>query len=363
MTQTAWYEPLLERGAIPDPIVRAGIRSLLRSRLKEESRLNRKARFIDELRQSPIALHTEAANAQHYEVPAAFFEHVLGPHLKYSSGLWEPGTRTLADAERAMLALTVSRAGLVDGDRILELGCGWGSLTLYMAARFPASRIVAVSNSSSQRAFIEARAKERGLDNISVITADMNTFEPPAGLVFDRVVSVEMFEHMRNYGRLLERIAGWLVPGGTLFVHIFAHRQFAYPYEARDASDWMAEHFFTGGTMPSDDLLAHFQDHLTLEAQWQVNGEHYARTCDAWLANMDAQRPAIDDIFARTYAPGSDSHGAGRSAAPPQAAMRNREVRRWRARWRVFFMACAELFRYQGGREWFVSHYRFVKGA
>lgn len=363
MTETAWYEPLLERGVIPDPIVRAGIRSLLRSRLREESRLARKASFIEELERSPIALHTEAANAQHYEVPAAFFEQVLGPHLKYSSALWEPGTRTLGEAERAMLELTVERAAIVDGDRILELGCGWGSLTLFMASRFPASTIVAVSNSSSQRAFIEARARERGLCNITVLTADMNSFEAPAAQIFDRVVSVEMFEHMRNYARLLERIAGWLAPAGTLFVHIFAHREFAYPYEARDASDWMAEHFFTGGTMPSDDLMLHFQEHLRLEAHWQVNGEHYAKTCDAWLANMDAKRASVDDVLAETYAATSMRRGMGLPADRTRSATRSREVRRWRARWRVFFMACAELFRYHGGREWFVSHYRFVKGA
>jgi cyclopropane-fatty-acyl-phospholipid synthase len=349
MRTTAWYEPLLERRAVPDPVVRAGIRSLLRSRLREESRLDRKEQFIEELRRSPIALHTEAANAQHYEVPAAFFERVLGPHLKYSSGLWEPGTATLAEAEAAMLALTVERAAIENGHRILELGCGWGSLTLYMASRFPSSQIVGVSNSQSQRAFIERRAAERGLHNITVLTADMNAFQPQDTGRFDRVVSVEMFEHMRNYGRLLERIAGWMAPEGRLFVHIFAHRQFAYPFEARDASDWMAEHFFTGGTMPSDDLLLHFQEHLGLEARWQVNGVHYAKTCDAWLANMDAARQEIDRIFGGTYA-----------ASP---ASTDRDVRRWRARWRIFFMACAELFRYDNGREWFVSHYRFARKA
>jgi cyclopropane-fatty-acyl-phospholipid synthase len=350
MKTTAWYEPLIERHAVPDPIIRAGIRSLLRTRLRDESRLQRKERFIEELRRSPIALHTEAANAQHYEVPAAFFERVLGPHLKYSSGLWEPGTATLADAEAAMLALTVTRAAIVDGHRILELGCGWGSLTLFMAARFPNSRIVAVSNSRSQKSFIEARAAERGLVNVTVLTADMNTFDASVHGPFHRVVSVEMFEHMRNYARLHERIAAWLTPNGRLFVHIFANRRFAYPFEAADASDWMAEHFFTGGTMPSGDLLLRFQEHLAVEAQWQVNGEHYAKTCDGWLRNMDGQRAAIDAILAETYAPPGDS---GRRRA--------QEVRRWRARWRIFFMACAELFRFDGGDEWFVAHYRFVK--
>jgi cyclopropane-fatty-acyl-phospholipid synthase len=349
MKHTAWYEPLLERQALPDPIVRAGIRSLLRSRLREERSLDRKAAFIEQLRHSPIALHTAAANAQHYEVPAAFFELVLGPHLKYSAGLWESPGADLADAERAMLRLTLERALVEDGQRILELGCGWGSLTLHLAQQCPSSEIVAVSNSRSQRSFIEARAAERGLRNVTVVTADMNTFEPPPGRPFDRVVSVEMFEHMRNYGRLMQRIAGWLAPDGRLFVHIFAHRVFAYPFEARDSSDWMAEHFFTGGTMPSDDLLLHFQDDLELESRWQVNGEHYARTCDAWLARMDAARPAIDAVLAHTY-----------STSPASAS---RDVRRWRARWRIFFMACAELFRYDHGREWFVSHYRFARKA
>lgn len=347
MRHPAWYEPLLERRAIPDPVVRAGIRTLLRSRLREETRLARKERFIDELRQGPIALHTETANAQHYDVPAAFFERVLGPHLKYSSGLWNTDTGTLADAELAMLELTVQRASIENGHRILELGCGWGSLTLYLAARFPTSQIVAVTNSRSQRAFIEARAAERRLRNVTVVAADMNDFSPAGPRPFDRVVSVEMFEHMRNYDLLLERIAGWLAEDGRLFVHIFAHRHLAYPFEARGPSDWMATHFFTGGTMPSDDLLLYFQDHLRLDARWQVNGEHYARTCDAWLANMDAQRADIDRILAHAY-----------GASSPRV---DREVRRWRARWRIFFMACAELFRYDGGAQWFVSHYRFAR--
>lgn len=341
----AWYEPLLERGVLPDAAIRAGIRSLLRARLREEASLRRTDRFIDELQHGPIAVHTEAANAQHYEVPAEFFVRVLGPHLKYSCCLWEPGTTSLGDAEAAMLDLTTARAAIEDGQRILELGCGWGSLSLYMAERFPNSTIVAVSNSHSQRAYICARARERGLSNVQVMTADMNAFEPPDTRPFDRVVSVEMFEHMRNYPRLLQRISRWLGPDGQLFVHIFAHRQFAYPFEQKDSSDWMAEHFFTGGTMPSDNLLSRFQSHLRLDHHWVVNGLHYARTCDAWLANMDAAGQTLDGILADTYSTSS----AGRA----------RDIRRWRARWRMFFMACAELFRYREGREWHVAHYRF----
>jgi cyclopropane-fatty-acyl-phospholipid synthase len=340
-----WYEPLLDRGAIPDVVIRAGIRSLLRGRLREEARLNRKERFIGELHAAPVAVQADAANAQHYEVPAAFFECVLGPHLKYSSGLWEPGTHTLADAERAMLALTVDRADIEDGNRILELGCGWGSLTLFMAEHFPNSSITAVSNSQSQRAFIEARAAVRGLRNVRVVTADVNVFDPGPTNLFDRVVSVEMFEHMRNYPRLLQRISRWLARDGRLFVHIFANRRFAYPFESESTADWMARHFFTGGTMPSRDLLSRFSDHLVIEREWQVNGVHYAKTCDAWLANLDAQSAIIDRIFAATY-------GGGHRGA-------DREARKWRARWRIFFMACAELFRYDDGHEWFVAHYRF----
>jgi cyclopropane-fatty-acyl-phospholipid synthase len=349
MRDTAWYEPLVERGAVPDRLVRAGIRSLLRARLRDETRLNRKDRFIDELRRSPIALHSEAANAQHYEVPVDFFRHVLGPHLKYSSGFWEQDASTLAEAELAMLRLTTERAIIENGHRILELGCGWGSLTLYMAARFRSSHVLAVTNSLSQQAFIAQRAAQRGLRNITVVHADVNTFQPPDRGRFDRVVSVEMFEHMRNYELLLQRIAGWMAADARLFVHIFAHRRFAYPFEARDRSDWLAEHFFTGGTMPSDDLLLHFQTHLGLEAHWQVNGLHYAKTCEAWLGNMDTQRLAIDGMLARTYA--------------TSPASSDRDVRRWRARWRIFFMACAELFRFGEGHEWFVSHYRFAKRA
>lgn len=337
---------LLERGVIPDALIRLRIRQLLRQRLQEEEQGSEEAnqaqvmRFIAQLRESPIAIHTQEANEQHYELPPEFFERVLGPNLKYSSCYYQDPDMTLADAELAMLRLTVERAAIGGDERILELGCGWGSLTLYMAARFPSSRITAVSNSNSQREFILRKARERGLTNVNVITCDANVLSFPAGTQFDRVVSVEMFEHMRNYHVLLGRIAGWLRPSGSLFVHIFTHREFAYPFDVRDASDWMAKYFFTGGIMPSDHLLHYFQDDLIIRQHWRVDGHHYQRTAEDWLSNMDASASALMPILQKTY---------------------GEQATKWWHYWRVFFMACAELWGYNRGREWFVSHYLFEK--
>jgi cyclopropane-fatty-acyl-phospholipid synthase len=338
---------LLERDLLPDFLVRFGIRRLLKARLEEENQGGAEAqqrhlmKLIARLKQSPIAINTGDANQQHYELPEAFFQQILGKHLKYSSGYYRSNGESLDEAEANMLELTAQRARLQDGDRILELGCGWGSLSLWMARRFPSSRITVVSNSRTQKRFIDARAAELGFKNLEVITSDMNNLNFPAGTQFDRVVSVEMFEHMRNYETLMQRISGWLKDGGTLFVHIFTHKTYAYPFEVRDATDWMAKFFFTGGIMPSDDLLLYFQKDLSLEDHWKVDGRHYSQTSEHWLRNMDAHRETIEPLFAQTYG--------------------EENVRRWWVYWRVFFMSCAELWGYARGQEWRVSHYLFSK--
>lgn len=335
---------LAESGRLPDGLVRAGIRNLLRSRFRElhsATDAERQA-AAEQLRQAtasgPIAVVPERANEQHYEVPAEFFRAVLGPHLKYSSGFWDNAS-SLQDAEAAALAATCAHAELTDGQAILELGCGWGSLTLWMARQYPNSRITAVSNSSSQREFILAEAASRGLHNVEVLTCDINTFQAEPGSC-DRVVSVEMFEHVRNHALLMNRIAHWLRPSGKLFVHIFCHRSTPYLFEDTGPAAWMARTFFSGGMMPSRDWLSECDHPLSRERLVEWNGRHYERTCNAWLRRMDDGAADLVPVLQQTY---------------------GRDWKLWRQRWRMFFMACAELFGFDDGNEWLVTHSLFIR--
>ena len=332
-----------EQGRVPDGVVRAGIRRLCRQRLRDieardiEASARRLETFVRMMDRSAVAPVPERANEQHYEVPPEFFAHALGAHRKYSCCHWGPDTTGLDEAEAEALRITCERADICDDMDILELGCGWGSLSLWLARHYPASRITAVSNSGPQRDFITAQAAAGGLDNLTVITADMNDFAAPGS--YDRIVSLEMFEHMRNYRELFGRVHGWLKPGGRFFMHIFCHRSTPYAFVDEGDNDWMSRHFFTGGIMPSDDLPLRFQERLQLVERHRWSGTHYERTANAWLENMDARRAEIMEIFGQTY---------GRDDAA-----------RWFQRWRIFFMACAELFGLDGGREWFVGHYLF----
>ena len=337
-------DKFLEKDLKLDFLIRMGIRQLLKARLKNERKSTEELQkqnlmlLISELKSSPIAVNTNDANSQHYEVPAEFYEIVLGPKLKYSSGYWQSNVDTLSDSEINMLRLTLERADIQNGQTVLDLGCGWGSFSLYAAERFPFSNIVAVSNSNSQREFIEKKARERRLKNLKVYTADINDFNPSEK--FDRIVSVEMFEHVRNYKKLFSRIHSWLNEEGKLFVHIFSHHTFAYKFEVESEKDWMAKYFFSGGIMPSDNLLLYFSGNLKIAGHWKIDGTHYSKTLESWLANMDSHKAEIMNLFSETY--GS-------------------EANKFWAYWRVFFMACSETFAMNNGREWGVSHYLFQK--
>lgn len=334
----------LDRGWLPDAWVRAGIRALLSRALRRLRRggsevvAARHERLLAECLASETAPGADAAKRQHYELPTAFFRIALGPHLKYSCALWPEGTASLEEAERAMLELTLRRAQVGDGQRVLDLGCGWGSFCLYAAERFPGSSFTAVSHSRTQKEWIDAEARRRGLSNLETVTADAADYAPERR--YDRIVSVEMLEHVRNHARLLERMAGWLADDGKLFIHVFAHRELAYLYDETDPDDWIAKHFFTGGIMPSAAWWDRHQDHFRVEERWVVSGVHYARTCRAWLERTDRSRGLSLEALRPAY---------GRDAAI------------WLRRWRVFFMACEELFAYGGGDEWLVSHARLAK--
>ncbi len=326
-----------ERLPLPDRVLRLGIDRLVGATAARLAASPPTANrdFIDTSSTLPIATHVGDANAQHYELPPAFFGLVLGPRRKYSCCLFETAATTLEEAEIRALEETCRNAGLADGQQILELGCGWGSLSLWMAEHYPSSEILAVSNSALQRAYIEAQAGARGLRNLRVLTADMNEFHPDGR--FDRVVSVEMFEHMSNWPALLARVHDWLLPTGRLFVHVFTHRRAPYRFDHTDPADWIARHFFTGGIMPSHDMMGQASTVLDVEALWRWNGTHYQRTAEAWLRNLDANRDAVKALLHDVYA----------DAAPV-----------WFRRWRLFFLSTAGLFGYRLGEEWGVSHYR-----
>lgn len=342
-----WYDKLVENNNVPDVLLRQGIRKLLRQRLADENKGDVEAQqahlmqLIAQLKASPIAVNTAEANEQHYEVPTQFYQYCLGKHLKYSSGYWNPGVTDIDTSEKDMLELTCLRADLQTGQKVLELGCGWGSLSLFMSAKFPGSTFTVLSNSRTQKEYIDAQAKDRGIKNLTVVTADINAFSIDE--TFDRVVSVEMFEHMRNYQLLMGKVASFLKPDGKLFIHIFTHKEYAYLFEVKDETDWMSKYFFTGGIMPSDDLMFYFNDHLNVEQHWHVNGTHYGKTSEAWLSNMDSHKADIMPLFEATYG--------------------KNEALKWWVYWRLFYMACAELWNFNNGNEWIVSHYLFRKNA
>lgn len=334
---------MIEKGLVPDWLVRVGIRKLVRQRLKEEcvndvEQSDAKYRaFLKEIKNSALAIDTDKANEQHYEVEAGFYQHALGARKKYSSSFYY-GDETLDEAELNMLDLYAERGQFKDGQEILELGCGWGSITLYLAEKYPNANITAISNSHSQRRYITAQAEAKGFRHVKVLTCDINDLKLEQQ--FDRVISIEMFEHVRNYQQLFDNIAGWLKDDGKMFVHVFCHRYLMYPFIAEGDDNWMAKYFFSGGQMPAADTFCHFQNKLNIEERWLCSGQHYEKTSNHWLANMDKNKQQIMPIFKRVY--GTDA-------------------KLWFQRWRIFFMSCAELFGYDDGNQWLVAHYLFTK--
>jgi cyclopropane-fatty-acyl-phospholipid synthase len=326
-----------ERVPLPDLVIRAAIQRLCSRTATRLASGNAEsdASFADEMAARAIAEYTDGAKVRHDEVPAAFFARVLGPNRKYSSCFYRTPASTLQEAEEEALRQTVEHADIAYGQSILELGCGWGSLSLWMARQFPHADITAVSGSRRQRDYIEAEAAARGLKNLRVITADINVFAPEQQ--FDRIVSVEMFEHTMNWRQLMTRVKSWLAPEGRFFLHIFTHRSGAYLFDRADGEDWIAQHFFTGGVMPSHHLIRQYADLFGIEKEWRWSGTHYQRAALDWLASFDANRDEIERVLRPVY---------------------GHDTALWMRRWRWFFLATAGLFGYADGSEWGVSHYR-----
>ncbi|OIS95929.1 PREDICTED: (S)-coclaurine N-methyltransferase-like [Nicotiana attenuata] len=335
----------LERNLLPDAVIRRLTRLLLAARLRSsykpsaELQLSDLLQFVHSLREMPIAVMTEKAKSQHYELPTSFFKFVLGKHFKYSCCYFHDKSSTLVDAEKAMMELYCERSQLKDGHTILDVGCGWGSLSLYIAQKYSSCKITGICNSVTQKAHIEEQCRELQLQNVEIIVADISTFEMEGS--YDRILSIEMFEHMKNYGDLLKKISRWMKPDSLLFVHYFCHKAFAYHFEDVNDDDWITRYFFSGGTMPSANLLLYFQDDVSVVNHWLVNGKHYAQTSEEWLKRMDQNKTSIKPIMESTY--GKDS------------------AVKWTVYWRTFFISVAELFGYNNGEEWMVAHFLFKK--